>query len=92
MLKRIFLGLSLLGLLTGCEGMTPEEQQAEIIAMQNRDASADVNYHCIEGYLFVGKERSVHNGIGVGLAQFWEVGPDGQPRPRVCGENYVDRK
>ena len=82
---RVIFVLLALGLLAGCSE-TPEETVERKDAQMCVDASGLVNFRCVDGYLFV--ER--YTGHGVGLAQFWELGSNGQPRPRVCGGDYAD--
>lgn len=77
---RVIAILVVLGLLSGCSE-TPERSAERKARQLNADASALVRFRCVDGYLFV--ERQAYEGVG--LAQFWETGADGQPRPRVCG-------
>lgn len=73
--------------LVGCE-KTPEEKTEYLKREQNKDATFSVKFRCIDGYLFIQKEGFREYSI----SQFWEIGQNGQPLPRVCGGNNADRK
>jgi len=82
-LWKVFVVLVVLGLLSGCNE-TATERAARVAEEQNTDATNKVRFRCVEGYLFVERHTRI-SGEGLGLAQFWEIGANGQPRPRVCG-------
>ena len=86
---RYFIAMIVLGLLSGCQE-TEKETAARVAEQQAVDASNKVNFRCVEGYLFVERYRMGGYAGGIGLAQFWELGPDGQPRPRVCGGAHAE--
>lgn len=83
-MKRVLFLIATLCLI-GCSE-TPEEKSERVRQEQNKDATFRVNFRCVDGYLFVQKEGYREYSI----SQFWEIGPNGQPRPRVCGnrENF----
>lgn len=76
---RVMFVLLVLGMLSGCDSL--EKTRLE------KDAAIPLPFEgrmlrmCVDGYEFLATD--LFNGAG--LVQFWEVGSNGQPRPRVCG-------
>ena len=81
---RVIFVLVVLGLLSGCEHLEKN--------VRERDAAIPLPFGgrmhrmCIDGYEFLATD--VYHGVT--LTQFWEVGSNGQPRPRVCGGDYAE--
>lgn len=76
---RVIFILLILGMLNGCDSL-------EKIRLENNAAiplpfTGRMLRMCVDGYEFLATD--LFNGTG--LVQFWEVGSNGQPRPRVCG-------
>lgn len=81
---RVIFVLLALGLLAGCDSL--EE------AVHERDTAIPLPFGgrmhrmCVDGYEFLASDM-YH---GTNLVQFWELGANGQPRPRVCGGDYAE--
>lgn len=81
---RVFVALVIMGLLSGCEHLeknVEEKSTAIPLPFYGR-----MHRMCIDGYEFLATD--VHRGTN--LVQFWELGADGQPRPRVCGGDNAE--
>lgn len=81
---RVIVALVIMGLLSGCNDMKnfKEENSAAIpLPFGGR-----MHRMCIDGYEFLATGVRV----GANLVQFWELGADGQPRPRVCGGDNAE--
>lgn len=76
---RVIFVLLALGLLSGCDNLeknVEEKSTAIPLPFYGR-----MHRMCIDGYEFLATD--VYHGTN--LVQFWEVGVDGKPRPRICG-------
>lgn len=79
---RVIVVLIVMGLLSGCGDSRREAQSMGHYGVGYSDA----HRICVDGYEFLwitGDRKG-------GLAQFWEIAPNGQPLPRVCGGNHAE--
>lgn len=81
---RVIFVLLALGLLSGCDNLEKNvEEKSTAIPLPFRGR---MHRMCIDGYEFLATGVCA----GANLVQFWELGADGQPRPRVCGGGYAE--
>lgn len=81
---RVIVALVIMGLLSGCDSLEKNiEDRNTAIPLP---FGGRMHRMCIDGYEFLATD--VYHGVS--LAQFWELGADGQPRPRVCGGDNAE--
>lgn len=84
---RVMFVLLVLGMLSGCESKNHNKGEGDapsvraVLAHYGGPGWNDLYRVCLDGYEFA-LTRDVES---VSIAQFWEVGSNGQPRPRMCG-------